>query len=296
MKKYQIKTPLLHYCLLYFGSLSLPLLPIRPKNRKSLLHFLWNCLLFVLCMQKILDWVEQTYIEDKPGNVFYQDKRHKPLYNFLVIFTDRYISPLCEALIFVYFVYINNKNNNLIELLDSLYLTPSAKSKTKQNFTTILLLFNGLVIASNCKVLYANVETFASQSALYNGVTIYLVIVNRYIPALALHYVQFSTFSELKTAVTKYASKQTGSETERYALLRAEVVRLASLNAQLYRLLALPLLVLVFTYVLELLYWPSLYGSSGQVFRPTALPDSTGSSPVGDSNPGNSNSLSIKRH
>lgn len=260
MNSNQIKTPLLRYCLFYFGSFSVQLLPVYLKSSKSLLHFLCNCFLFYILMHKMYDWVCANEAEYDPQNAFHQMRRSKPLYSFLISISDRFIYPFTSLLLFVYFFYLSNSKNSrkrpketksFIEILDSLIPQSVYKNaNAKQQFIILFLFFNTLFISLNLKAVYSNIQQFTFKSVIYNAVSINLLIFTRYMPALFVHYVQFFTLYLLKIAVKKYSfSKQTG---KKYHFLRAEVIRLAKLNDQFCGLFSLPLLVFLASYIIDL--------------------------------------------
>ncbi|KAH9403481.1 hypothetical protein TYRP_015374 [Tyrophagus putrescentiae] len=289
MTAYEIRTPFLRYLLLYYGNLAVQLRPVRLSNPISLLNFLWNFSLTILCFSIAISQIgrfeEEMFeqiLEPKAGDFFQQPgqllseartypnelanrkKLNKPLFDILTKLVLRFAFPTAYGTCLLYFFALSLfSRSNLVELFDS-FEVDSFRSRLWSARMTLRI-----IIATHVNFITVVPSFFWADvrradwlnpiEVLRLGYTYFTFYVLKFCILLIIgvvFYFRFALYSSLRKIRTDFevkVSTKNQSSDQGLKCLELRIRKLAFTSWQINQLLSVPLLLITFVYTFDVI-------------------------------------------
>ncbi len=289
MTAYEIRTPFLRYLLLYYGNLAVQLRPVRLSNPISLLNFLWNFSLTILCFSIAISQIgrfeEEMFeqiLEPKAGDFFQQPgqllseartypnelanrkKLNKPLFDILTKLVLRFAFPTAYGTCLLYFFALSLfSRSNLVELFDS-FEVDSFRSRLWSARMTLRI-----IIATHVNFITVVPSFFWADvrradwlnpiEVLRLGYTYFTFYVLKFCILLIIgvvFYFRFALYSSLRKIRTDFeveVSTKNPNSDQGLKCLELRIRKLAFISWQINQLLSVPLLLITFVYTFDVI-------------------------------------------
>lgn len=268
-----IKSAFLRLSLGYYGNFSLQLRPVNLKRKQNFFNLCWNVIAIFLGVYCI---ASRAYAREQTKHQLLNSFQHRPLFTLAFNIFLKSVLPIAFFVNVGYFIKLSfgDRQNQLVTLLDSFLLDFSIK-----NFVVVFIIDHILFINTYFYFITSSTDNLGNDNFylikcfyfIVNYFSFYLLSSNGFIIIGVVFYYKYATLVSLKTTLLELNVPSSDSTFLKFQQVENTIFKLSCLNSHLNNILSLPLLIILFAHIFNILVLLARVFVSGQFFYRNAV-------------------------